>query len=104
MANVCPVYELCFPKGVKMANTDTIMDVMFALSGIVIVVGLLIHYTRPGDSGTKPNKPRSTLSGVIQLLLIVIGLMVAFALWDAFVVSMLTRGSNASPHYFATGK
>ncbi len=68
---------------------------MFALSGIVIVVGLVIHYSRtPRESGPKPNRPRSTLSGVIRLLCIVIGLAVAYALWDAFVVSMMSTGSG----------
>jgi chromate transport protein ChrA len=69
-----------------MASTDTIMGVMFALSGIVIVVGLVIHYAR--ESRTKPAKPRSTLSGVIQLLMIVVGLMVAIAVIDFVAMSI----------------
>ena len=56
-------------------------------------------YEAPREpSGTKDSKPRSTAGGVIRLLCIVIGLMVAFALLDAFVVSMLsTGGGSASP-------
>jgi hypothetical protein len=91
-----------------MASTDGIMGVMFALSGIVIVVGLVIHYAWPAkteqelnaigpnpdesprESGTRPNKPRSTLGGVIRLLCIFIGLFVAYALYDAFVVWVVT--------------
>ena len=58
-------------------------------------------YESPREpSGTKDSKSRSTVGGVIRLLCIVIGLMVAYALCDAFVVSMLTGGSSASPHFF----
>ena len=67
---------------------SAIAEVIFALSGIVIVVGLGLHYAWPDK--TRPSKPRSTLGGVIQLLCIIIGLCVAFALWDAFVVWGIT--------------
>jgi len=42
------------------------------------------------ECGTNASLPRSTLGGVIRLLCIVIGLFVAFALCDAFVVSVIT--------------
>jgi hypothetical protein len=62
-------------------------------------------YESPREpSGTKDSKPRSTVGGVIRLLCIVIGLMVAYALLDAFVVSMLTGGASASSHYFTPKK
>jgi hypothetical protein len=71
-------------------DSDTVSAVMFALSGIVTVVGLVIHYAWPDKTQEelKSNKPRSTLGGVIQLLLVVIGLFVAFALWDLFAMSL----------------
>ena len=43
-------------------------------------------YESPREDGTQASKPIATVSGVIQLLMIVVGLFVAFALWDAFVV------------------
>ena len=42
------------------------------------------------ESGTNASSPRSTLGGVIRLLCIVIGLFVAYALCDAFVVWAIT--------------
>jgi hypothetical protein len=73
-----------------MANTDTVSAVVFVLSGIVVVGGLVIHYAWPDKTKQelKPNKPRSTLSGVIQLLMIVVGLMVAIAVLDLISMSI----------------
>jgi hypothetical protein len=81
-----------------MASTDTIMGAMFALSGVVIVVGLVIHYMRPNESGTKPqlSKPQSTLGGVIRLLMIVIGLFIAIAVIDFVSMSICSGGIGAS--------
>jgi hypothetical protein len=79
-----------------MASTDTVSDVMFVISGIVIVVGLVIHYAWPDktEQELKPSKPRSTLSGVIQLLMIVVGLMVAIAVIDFIAMSIGTSGPD----------
>jgi hypothetical protein len=73
-----------------MASTDTVSAVMFVLSGIVVVGGLVIHYAWPDKTKQelKPNKPRSTLSGVIQLFMIVVGLMVAIAVIDLIGMSI----------------
>jgi hypothetical protein len=78
-----------------MASADTIMDVVFALSGVVIVVGLVIHYAwlAKTEQELKPSKPRSTLSGVIQLFMIVVGLMVAIAVLDFISMSIIGGGT-----------
>jgi hypothetical protein len=84
-----------------MASTDTVSAVMFVLSGIVVVGGLVIHYAWPDKTKqeSKPNKPRSTLSGVIQLLMIVVGLMIAIAVLDLISMSLGggTLGAIAPP-------
>ena len=79
-------------------DVETVSAAVFVLCGIVIVVGLVIHYAWPDKSRTQPNKPRSTLGGVIQLLMIVVGLMVAIALWDAFAMSIGSRGAQPGVH------
>jgi hypothetical protein len=45
---------------------------------------------RMGEGGIESNKPRSTVGGVIRLFVIVVGIMVAIALCDAFVVWLLS--------------
>jgi hypothetical protein len=45
-------------------------------------------YESPRESVIKASKPRSTLSGVIQLLMIVVGLMVAIAVLDLIGMSI----------------
>lgn len=84
------VYELCFPKGGIMASTETVSAVVFVFCGIVVAGGLVIHYAWPDKTkqALKPNKPRSSLGGVIRLLCIVIGLFVAIAVIDLIGLSI----------------
>jgi len=71
-------------------DSDTVSAVVFVFSGIVIVIGLVIHYAWPDKTKQelKLNKPRSTLSGVIQLLMVVVGLMIAIAVLDFISMSI----------------